>query len=152
MINPQESQLEKQPNQEKPMSLTETAAPLGKVAPDQQKELEKKAEALIKEAGGKPSRLTKPLLVVFFLLLAGGLVYFLFLQPRFLQTSNQPATPGPTIIPTPTPPVDLLLNNLQNQNDSDEIEAIEADLEATDLSRLDQELEQIETELAQPRV
>ena len=39
---------------------------------------------------------------------------------------------------------------LEHQGDSDELDEIEADLSNTDLSNLDQELDQIETEFSSP--
>jgi len=42
------------------------------------------------------------------------------------------------------------ISGLEKQGSSDEPTTIEADLDATDLSNLDKELEEIETELATP--
>lgn len=62
-------------------------------------------------------------------------------------TDQKPAIPK--VVPTLTPVFEVA-PEFERHSPSDEISAIEADLEATDLSELDQELEQIETELATP--
>ena len=62
------------------------------------------------------------------------------------------ATPTPTPMPSPTPETetDSQTDALEEQGTSDEIGAIETDLENTDLSNIDQELTDIEGELATP--
>lgn len=91
------------------------------------------------------------LIVLFFLVafIAAG-YYFLnfFLPSRKLEAPNQPEISKP--LPTKTETSDESLEKLESQSSSDEIELIEEDLNNTDLSGLDQELPQIESELAQP--
>lgn len=74
------------------------------------------------------------------------------LMIRLLRINIQKAT-VPQVMPTPTAgarPVtetDFPTAKLEQQGTSDEIDDIEADLEATDLAGIDQELEDIEAEL-----
>lgn len=60
--------------------------------------------------------------------------------------------PTPTPAPTPTPVVELdtATAALEQQETSDEISAIEADLNATDFYNIDKELTDIEAELTSP--
>lgn len=78
------------------------------------------------------------------LFILGFLIFLVvvFLRLRSLLT--------PVATPQPTSWEDETTTRLQPQSSSDEISVIEADLEATDFSELDQELEEIETELATP--
>lgn len=62
---------------------------------------------------------------------------------------------APKLTPTPSPSptaaeIDSQTSALGEQETSDEIEAIETDLEATDLSNIDKELTDIENELSAP--
>jgi hypothetical protein len=86
------------------------------------------------------------ILAVIILLVAGG-----------LWVSNQgffKKEPVSTPAPTPSPAVETHIDEdtaaLEEQGTSDEISAIEEDLEATDFSNLDKELSEIESELAAP--
>ena len=75
-----------------------------------------------------------------------------FLVYGYLKLSLQKPASTPTPIPTPTAAeeVDEQTSDLEEQGTSDEIGDIEADLEETDLSEIDQELEDIESELSSP--
>ena len=80
----------------------------------------------------------------------GGLFWYFNLYDR--PETIEPATvlPTPTLVPSPTPlpeDVDQDTLDLLQMSDSDELEDIEADLNATDLSTLDKELDGIENEL-----
>ena len=71
-----------------------------------------------------------------------------FLVYGYLKLNQQKSAPIPT--PTATEEIDEQTSDLEEQGASDEIEDIEADLEATDLSGIDQELEDIDSELSSP--
>ena len=67
-----------------------------------------------------------------------------------LKVLKTTPTPAPFDVVQPSSEEDETTIELEQQSSSDEISAIEADLETTDLSKLDQELEEIEAELAAP--
>lgn len=68
---------------------------------------------------------------------------------QLLKTGAATLPPEPT--PTPSPaPVEKEGTYFEAESDSDEIPAIEADLDETDLADLDQELEAIDAELTTP--
>lgn len=75
-----------------------------------------------------------------------------FLAFWALRKTQKPLAPAPSpqVSPEPTPAEDELLNQLEEQSPSDEIEAIEEDVKNTDLTNLDQELTEIENELSLP--
>lgn len=76
----------------------------------------------------------------------------MFLVYGYLKLGQQKPASTPTPIPTPTATeeIDEQTSALGEQGTSDETEDIEADLEATDLSEIDQELEDIDSELSSP--
>lgn len=67
-----------------------------------------------------------------------------------LITPKTISTPTPLPTPSPVVEIDTMTSALEQQGTSDEISAIEADLEETDFSTLDQELSDIEAELSTP--
>jgi hypothetical protein len=67
----------------------------------------------------------------------------------FFNLKSTP-TPTPTPVASPTSEEDLETENLNQQSSSDEIEAIESDLNNTNLNNLDKELTNIETDLNTP--
>lgn len=60
--------------------------------------------------------------------------------------------PSPSPVPTASPvaEIDESTTALEEQGTSDEISVIESDLNATDLSQIDKELSEIESELSSP--
>lgn len=81
------------------------------------------------------------------LLISGVGVFWIFNQ-RLMVPSK--VTPAPISFPSLQVEVDTMTSALEQQDTSDEITAIEADLEATDLSEIDKELADIEEELSSP--
>jgi uncharacterized protein HemX len=81
------------------------------------------------------------LFVILAILCLIGIGGLWFLNQRKL--SQTPSLPTPT----PTETVDQTTQELKEQGKSDEIDEIEADLKSTNLTNLDQELEDIEKEL-----
>ena len=74
-----------------------------------------------------------------------------FNNQKSLKTAQQNQPTGEIIIqPTPTILIDAETANLETQDNSDEIVAIENDIKATDFTNLDKEMATIETELAKP--
>lgn len=70
----------------------------------------------------------------------------LTVQRRMASRPSQMApAPSSSVIP-----VDTLTYQLEQQSSSDELRAIEADLEKTNLTEIDKELEEIEAELLTP--
>lgn len=67
---------------------------------------------------------------------------------RSLRTIESTPTPASAVRPTMVE--DEITARLQQENPSDEISTIKVDLETTDFSGLDQELEEIEIELGAP--
>lgn len=116
---------------------------------------EKVQERIDLEEKEKPSFLTRfrPLLFTLGLFI---IVTVLILMLSVLKMANQKfkmskTFPTPTSLPQPIQPEeDRLIFELEQQGTSDEITAIEADLETTDFTGLDKELEEIETELTTP--
>jgi len=99
------------------------------------------------------SAVSAPVILVLGILLIAVLAG-LFLW--FNSLNNTPEAPVPTPIERPTPEennepesttAEAQTDNLEVVSTSDEIAAIEADLEATDIEALDAELEAIEAEL-----
>ena len=84
-----------------------------------------------------------PLLIVLVVIIVVGMIWAIDKGLLLPQLS-----PSPTA--TPSTAIDESTAALEEQGSSDEIEAIEADLENTDLSNIDQELTDIENELATP--
>lgn len=74
------------------------------------------------------------------------LVGILWITNQRLMVPKAPPTPTPT----PVVEIDTTTAALEQQGTSDEITAIEADLETTDLSDIDKELTDIEAELTSP--
>lgn len=141
-----------QNNQQQPSTPSPTPAAQAPAAPNpaeiNQEQLEQKATNLVKETKKQPN--LKPWLLLLFagLLICVGVGYFYY--QKFNQVTKEKLV-TPTSFPTPSVEVeDPLLNQLETQNSSDDIEAIEKDLLDTDLSGLDQELDQIEKELITP--
>lgn len=99
--------------------------------------------------GAKPSLLKR----FWFIFAALGIVLVLSVGAFFISR-QQPAPPEvagvPTPIPSPTPTEEDEIAALEQQGASDETAAIEADINQTDLSKLDQELADIDDELAAP--
>lgn len=85
-----------------------------------------------------------PLILVILAILGVG-IFWVYKQK--LAVPKVIPTPAPTTIPTPVVEVDTTTAALEQQGTSDEISAIEADLEATDFTEIDKELEDIEAEL-----
>lgn len=99
--------------------------------------------------GAKPNLLKR----FWFIFAALGIVLALSIGAFFISR-QQPTTPEvaniPTPVPSPTPTEEDEIAALEQQSASDETAAIEADLNQTDLSELDQELADIDDELATP--
>lgn len=99
--------------------------------------------------GAKPNLLKR----FWFIFAALGIVLVLSVGAFFISR-QQPTTPEvanvPTPIPSPTPTEEDEIAALEQQGSSDEIAAIENDVNETDLSELDQELADIDDELATP--
>ncbi len=82
-----------------------------------------------------------PLLLVLVVVIVGGMLWAM---------ESGLILPKPSPSPTPTAVEDESTAALEEQGTSDEIWEIEADLNATDLSDLDKEVQDIEKELAAP--
>lgn len=99
--------------------------------------------------GAKPNLLKR----FWFIFAALGIVLALSIGAFFISR-QQPTPPAvvsvPTPVPSPTPTEEDEIAALEQQGTSDETTAIEADLNKTDLSKLDQELADIDDELAAP--
>ena len=103
--------------------------------------------------GGKPSFFKKYglVLIIIDIILVLGLVVMGVAYWKMSQEKALPSpTPTPVSLPTPSEETDAQTSALEEQGTSDEIEDIEADLNATDLSEIDKELDDIESELAAP--
>jgi len=86
-----------------------------------------------------------------YLLVALVLVVFMSVGGLwFIKQGSFLPQPSPTPSPSPTTEGDQDIGALEEQGTSDEIDEIETDLESTDLSDLDKELTDIESELATP--
>lgn len=85
------------------------------------------------------------------LLFVGIVLTMIFLTNLVLRRGG-PVTSKTVVAPTPTLPAKptMVVDELTIQSSSDELRAIQADLEATDLSGIDQELGEIEKELTAP--
>ncbi len=91
--------------------------------------------------------------VIVALILIGVVVGLWFNNQKISSTSTVQKTVTPTVeLPSPQPAVneDAQTVALENQSESDEVEAIETDLQATDFSNLDQEMASIEAEISNP--
>lgn len=66
------------------------------------------------------------------------------------SSTQETGSVTPVVTPMPAVEADTQTELLQEQGSSDEVSAIEADLEKTDLSGLDKEVEDIESELVTP--
>ncbi len=86
------------------------------------------------------------ILAVIILLVVGGL----WVSNREFTKKESASTPAPTPSPAVEAQIDEDTAALEEQGTSDEISAIEEDLETTDFSNLDKELSEIESELAAP--
>jgi len=86
------------------------------------------------------------ILAILAILIIGGLWIS---NQGFLKPEPSP-TPLPSPIASPEAEEDAATAALEEQSTSDEIEEIEADLEATDLDDIDEELTDIENELSAP--
>lgn len=116
---------------------------------------EKKPEPVQEKFQEKSSFPLWPVLgVIVSLVILGGLVFWVVSRGIMPLGKKLAPTPLPQFISTPSSQadkeVDAATAALGKQGASDEISAIEADLEATDLAELDRELENIETELSIP--
>ncbi|MCJ7827638.1 hypothetical protein MUP65_00625 [Patescibacteria group bacterium] len=131
------------------------------VAEEVQTEPQKTAQEETKEPVGllgktqpeeevKTKKIPWPLLIILLLILAGALVFFSWFSTREMS-QNDLLSPVPDEIsvptPMPTPVTDQKTADLNKTSDSDELEAINEDLSATDLDDLTIELESIEEEL-----
>lgn len=85
-----------------------------------------------------------PVILAFFVAIVGGAIFIA--NQRFFAPKP---SPSPSPLPSPSP-VDTSITDLEEQGTSDEIEAIETDLNATDLTNIDKELDEIENELSTP--
>lgn len=115
---------------------------------DQEEKIEPVQKEVVPEES-KPSLLQRFWIV--FVILAVIMVLII----GFLWASNQGLIPFKrTVVPTPTPTplveTDSMTTALEQQETSDEISAIEKDLQVTDFSNLDKELTDIESELSAP--
>lgn len=150
-----ETEAVSQPAQPEPVSLSaeeQAPVPQPQVVVSPEVELPQKKVVV---GSDKPSFFKKYGLIIVTLdvILVLGLVVMGVSYWRISQTRSLPSpTPTPTSLPTPTPSeeTDAQTSTLEEQGTSDEIEDIEADLEATDLSEIDKELEDIESELTSP--
>ena len=90
------------------------------------------------------------LLILILIIVVGGLLFAV--NREIIPWGSKKAIPTPVPTPTPSPEMQLEAEvvELEEQGSSDEINAIEADLEETDLSNLDKELSDIESELETP--
>ena len=124
--------------------------------PQQRVVVTPQADSLQKKSaaeGARPSFFKKYGLVLIILdvILVLGLVVMGASYIRMSQERALPSpTPMPTSLPTPSEETDAQTSALEEQGTSDEVEDIEADLEATELSDIDKELEDIESELTSP--
>ena len=94
------------------------------------------------------------LFVILAIILISAVGSLWFYNQKTLQESSRQIAPGAeemiteeTALPTEE---DTQTAALEQQSDSDEINDIEADIQATDLSNLDKELADIEAEIASP--
>ncbi len=91
--------------------------------------------------------------VIVAIILIGVTVGLWFNNQKIASTNTTQKTITPMVeIPSPQSSIneDTQTAALENQSESDEIEAIEADLQATDFSNLDQEMASIEAEISNP--
>ncbi len=127
----------------------QTQNPTEVISPPQIQVTEKEAEIKTKQVLGEEKSPLKRFWYVFAVLgvvlvtSAGVIVYG---YPKLSQQAPA-VTPMPIATPTPAEEVDQQTAALKTQGTSDEIDDIEADLGATDLSEIDKELEEIESEL-----
>ena len=89
------------------------------------------------------------LFLIFGVVIVISLGMFVYGYQKLGQEKPTP-TPTPVLTPTPIEEGDEQTSALEEQDTSDEVGDIEADLEATDLSGIDQELEDIDSELSSP--
>ncbi len=137
--------VEEKPNQSEP-TVSPAQPP---VVPQTQEQAVTQAEEMLEE--GKPNLLKR----FWYLFLIFGVLIILslgILVYGYQKLSQEKPASIPTPMPTPTPieETDEQTSALENQGTSDEITDIEDDLEATNLSDLDQELEDIDSELSSP--
>jgi hypothetical protein len=90
------------------------------------------------------------LVIGLIILLLAAVWGFFYLQTSKHSMTKEGKLTTSGITPTPVVEADSQTKLLQEQSSSDEISAIEADLEETDLAGLDQELTSIESELVTP--
>lgn len=81
------------------------------------------------------------LILIFLAVVAVAVVAFLWFSNQQLKSSRETA-------PSPSPMLEY--EATEEESSSDEVSSIETDLQGTDLSDLDQELEDIEAEIASP--
>jgi len=95
------------------------------------------------------------LFVIIAIVLIGAVSTLWITNQNSLKLSKEKTTPPivqQEVIPQPTPIIitDEATTNLEAQNDSDEVDAIENDIKATNLSNIDKELVDIEGEISTP--
>lgn len=90
------------------------------------------------------------LILLVLLIIAGGILFAVDREIISWGTKEAVPTPIPTPTPSPEARLETEIAELEEQSPSDEIRAIENDLDKTDFSNLDQELTEIESELATP--
>lgn len=92
--------------------------------------------------------------VILALVLVGVVAGLWIYNQQALNRQNQTSAPAQVVeetVPTIQPEAsDAQTTALGSQSQSDEIASIEADLKSTDLSNLDQEMANIETEINNP--
>ena len=89
------------------------------------------------------------LFVILAVVLVGVIGGLWFNNQKVLQESSNQNAPVAEEI-TPTTEEDTQIAALEQQSDSDEVNDIESDIQATDLSNLDKEMANIEAEIASP--
>jgi len=89
------------------------------------------------------------LFVILAVVLVGVVGGLWFNNQKVLQESSSQNAPVAEEI-TPTTEEDTQIAVIEQQSDSDEVNDIESDIQATDLSNLDKEMANIEAEIASP--
>jgi len=89
------------------------------------------------------------LFVILAVVLVGVIGGLWFNNQKVLQESSNQNAPVAEEI-TPTTEEDTQIAVIEQQSDSDEVNDIESDIQATDLSNLDKEMANIEAEIASP--
>jgi len=89
------------------------------------------------------------LFVILAIILVGVVAGLWFYNQKTLQESSSQIAPVTEEI-IPTTEEDTQTAALEQQSDSDEVNDIEADIQATDLSNLDKEMADIEIEITNP--